>query len=39
MGKTGKMTNLNKKVMVVKKPGGKTGGGNKKAAVSPKRGR
>lgn len=39
MGKTGGMKNPNKKVNVVKKPMGKTGGGNKKATVSPKRGR
>ena len=35
MGKTGGVTNPNKKVEVTKKPGGKTGGQNKKAMVSP----
>lgn len=39
MGKTGAVTNPNKKVAVVKKPGGRTGGGNKKAVVSPKKGK
>lgn len=39
MGKTGKMTNPNKKVAVVKKPMGKTGGGNAKAKVTPKKGK
>jgi hypothetical protein len=35
MGKTGNVTNPNAKAMVVKKPGGKVGGQNKKAVVSP----
>jgi len=33
------MKNPNKKVSVTKKPGGKTGGTNKKTVVSPKKGR
>ena len=37
--KTGGMTNPNSIATVVKKPTGKTGGGNKKAQVSPKKGR
>lgn len=37
--KTGGMSNPNKKATVVTKPKGKVGGGNKKAAVSPRKGR
>ena len=37
--KTGGMNNPNAKTMVVKKPTGKQGGGNKKAQVMPKKGK
>lgn len=39
MGKTGAMTNPNKKAVVVKKPTKQIGGGNAKAVVSPKKGK
>lgn len=37
--KTGGMTNPNKKTTVVKTPTKQVGGGNKKAQVSPKKGK